>query len=69
MVNVPRLKGKIVEAEMSIPEVAEKLGIDKATLYRKLNDGGASLTVKDITRLSSILKLSFDDVNSIFFSF
>ena len=35
MVNTNKLKGKIVECGMNISELAELIGIDKATLYRK----------------------------------
>ena len=35
MVNVNKLRGKIVENGMSIPELAANIGIDKATFYRK----------------------------------
>ena len=37
MVNVNKLKGKIVECGLSIEELAKRIGKDRATLYRRLN--------------------------------
>ena len=36
--NIPKLRGKIVEHEMSVESVAAEIGVDRASLYRKLND-------------------------------
>lgn len=68
MVNVNKLKGKIVERGMSIEKVAEAIGIDKATLYRKLSSGGEMFLIKEADAISRVLNLSGDEVNAIFFS-
>ncbi len=36
MVNVNKLKGKIVERGLNVENLAERIGLDRATLYRKL---------------------------------
>lgn len=67
-INIQKLKGKIVELGLSIAEVAEKMEINKATLYRKLENGGATLTVKDANLLVKILDLTAEEAMSIFFA-
>lgn len=68
VVNTNKLKGKIVECGLNISELAELIGIDKATLYRKINANGQTITIKEADMISKELKLSKDEVNDIFFS-
>lgn len=65
--NVNKLKGKIVEKGFNIADVANRMGVDKATLYRKINAQGESLTIKDVSRITDILELSSEEVTNIFF--
>lgn len=44
-IDVNRLKGKTVELGLTGAAVAEKLGIDQSTYYRKLGAGGGSFTI------------------------
>lgn len=67
-INIQKLKGKIVEVGLSIADVAEKMGINKATLYRKMENGGTTLTVKDANLLVKILNLTADEAMAIFFA-
>jgi plasmid maintenance system antidote protein VapI len=67
MVNVNKLKGKIIENGLNIPELANKIGMDKATLYRKINNSG-KFTIKEADCISKELDLSLEEVNAIFFS-
>ena len=68
VVNTNKLKGKIVECGMNISELAELIGIDKATLYRKINANGQTISIKEADLISKELKLSKEEVNDIFFS-
>lgn len=68
MVNINKLKGKIVECGLNTSELANLIGIDRATLYRKFNADGESITIKEADLISKELKLSRDEVNAIFFS-
>lgn len=68
MVNIRKLKAKLVEKNISIIELANVLGIDKSTVYRKLNKSGENFTVKDVEKISKALSLTYDDINSIFFT-
>lgn len=68
MVNVSKLKGKIVESGMSIENLASEIGVDKATIYRKLNNNGASFSIKEADGIVKALSLNAIDAQAIFFS-
>lgn len=68
MVNVYKLKGKIVEKRMSIEELSEKMGMNKSTFYRRLNEGGVNITIEEADLIAQILNLSSKEVDEIFFS-
>ena len=67
MVNVNKLKGKIIERGLKIEQVAKMLGITSSTLYRKFKMQGESITIREAKTLSIILELTPKEVNSIFF--
>ena len=68
MVNINKLKGKIVECGMNIEKLADMIGIDKSTLYRKIGLNGESFTIKEADLIAKALKLTYQEVNDIFFS-
>ena len=68
MVNVNKLKGKIVENELNIAGLADRIGLDRSTLYRKLNLEGETFTIKEANLICSELKLSTQEAMEIFFS-
>lgn len=68
MVDVNKLKGRIVEKGLNVAELAKLVGLDRATLYRKLNNGGETLLIKDVDSIIKILEIPGEDVDSIFFS-
>lgn len=68
MVNVNKLKGKIVENEINIAMLANKIGVDKSTLYRKLNVDGESFTIKEADLIAKELSLTSIEATAIFFS-
>lgn len=67
-VNVNKIHGRIKELGTNIVEVAKQMGIDKSTLYRKLGNNGAGLTVKDAQQLVEILQLTDEEAIQIFFA-
>lgn len=67
MVDVPKLKGKIVERNTTQEELANKIGIDKSTFYRKMKQNG-NFSIKEVNLIVSALNLSKDEAMSIFFS-
>lgn len=68
VMNVNKLKGKIVEHEMNIEELADKIGVDKSTLYRKLNRKGETLSIKEANSIVNVLNLSKEESVAIFFN-
>ena len=66
MVNIRKQKAKLVEKDISIIELANALGIDKSTVYRKINQSRENFTVKDVEKISNVLSLTYDDINDIF---
>lgn len=68
MVNVNKLKAKLVENGINVETMAGKMGIDGATLYRRLSNNGETFTIGEADQISRILSLTKDEVNAIFFS-
>lgn len=66
--NVQMLKGKLVEKGINIETLAHELGIDRATLYRKLSDNGNGLTIGEANKAVAYLGLTIDEANKIFFA-
>lgn len=67
MVDIQKLKGRIVEKGKNVNDLATEIGVDKSTLYRKIKASGDTLTVKEVTVIAQCLQLEFDDVHTIFF--
>lgn len=68
MVNVNKLKGAIVERGMNVSELAHSIGIDRATLYRKLSENGDTILIKEADMIVKVLNLTPDEAIRIFFS-
>lgn len=68
MVNINKLKGKIVECGMSVEILAEKIGVNKSTLYRKLSSTDDVFTIREADLIAKELKLTYSEINAIFFS-
>lgn len=66
-VDVNRLKGKTVEKGFTGEKMADALGIDQSTYYRKLGDGGGTFTINQAIRISEILALSKEERMENFF--
>ena len=68
MVNVDKLKGKIVERRMTVEMVAESVGMNASTLYRRLSGGGGAFTIQEADKIADVLNLTAAELNSIFFA-
>ncbi len=68
MINTNKLRGKIVENGLSVADVAKSIGISVASLYRKMDGGGDTMYVKDAYAIGQLLRLTDEDMNSIFFA-
>lgn len=68
MVNVNRLKGKIIESGYTNAKFSKALGINPGTFYRKIRTGGGSFTVSELNKMVILLSLSNEECKSIFFA-
>lgn len=64
--NVAMLKKKIGERGINVETLAEKIGIDRSTMYRKLN-ADISTTVAEAVKIKDALGLTNEEARSIFF--
>lgn len=67
MANVSMLRGKMVERNISVEELAEKLCVDKSTLYRRLDREGDTFTIKEASIIVRELHLTKEEAIAIFF--
>lgn len=67
MFNKDKFCGKVKSCGMTLEQAAQCLGINSATLSRKIN-GSSDFTRNEIELLRQKLSLSFDDIKSIFFN-
>ena len=68
MVNINKLKGKIVEKELTIEKLAKRIGIDRSTLYRRLDNNGETFTIREVNLICNELELTGREATEIFFS-
>lgn len=67
-INTEMLRQRMKEKGIGPSEVSEKLGIDRATFYRKMKAGGIKFTVAEIQRMIVALGLSDSEAAQIFFT-
>ena len=67
MTDIELLLAKIKESGMTMMAVSEKSGIERHTLYNRLN-GKGEFTASEIVNLSKVLRLSKPDRDKIFLS-
>lgn len=66
LVNVQKLRGRMVEMSISADSLAKKIGINVGTLYRRLKNPDG-FTVQEVYSIAEELQLSAQELNSIFF--
>ena len=64
--DVAMLKKKLGERGLNVETLATKVGIDRSTMYRKLN-GSVSTTICEAQKIKDALGLTNDEARSIFF--
>lgn len=60
-------KAKLAELNKSMSEIATVIGVNQATLYRKIN-GTSDFTRNEIQLIRHALSLTVDEVDNIFFA-
>lgn len=67
MVNTQKLKGIIVEKGTTQQAVADSVGIDRSTFYRKMKNGG-SFSLDEAALIAKAIPLSNSEAIAIFFA-
>lgn len=63
--NINKLKGKIIEEGMNVETLAERIGVDRSSMYRKLNNF-EKITIGEANKIKAVLNLSNEDATEIF---
>jgi hypothetical protein len=66
--NTQMLKGKIVEAGTTQEAIADSIGMDRSTFYRKMKRMGNTFTVAEMNGMVKSIPLSKEDAVTIFFN-
>lgn len=66
MVNVNKLRGAVVEHGFTMESLANSIGMDRATLYRKIANNGENFTLKEVDGIVRALSLTPDEGMRIF---
>lgn len=65
-INVQRLRGKIAEGSKTQENVADAVGMNRSTFYRKLKSGGDGFTVGEIHKMMKYIPLTKREAADIF---
>lgn len=63
--NIPMLRGKMTEKGYNVDRLADEMGKDRATIFRKLN-AAEKFTIGEAMAIKSILGLTSEDASLIF---
>lgn len=66
LINTEKLNERIQSSGMTIVELAEAIGINKSTYYRKLKGGGGGFVLWELKSIIRLLGLNREDVYEIF---
>lgn len=61
------LKGKIVANGMNVEQLAKSIGINRASLYRKLNNAD-KITIGEAMKMKQVLSMTSEEATEIFLS-
>lgn len=64
--NVNKLKGKMVERGLNVEKFAELIGVERSSMYRKLNNA-EKITIGEANRMRDALSLTNEEATAIFF--
>lgn len=65
--DVKALRAKMVLRGMSVYGLAERIGIDSTTLYKKLR-GATEFTQSEISKIANVLGMSREEILAVFFA-
>ncbi|HIW33515.1 MAG TPA: helix-turn-helix domain-containing protein [Candidatus Paenibacillus intestinavium] len=61
-----KLRAKIIEAGTTQEAVADQVGMNRTTFYRKVKSEGLSFTIGEIHKIANAINLTQDDAIEIF---
>lgn len=67
MVDLNKLRGKVVEKGLSQQELAVLIGIDRSTFYRKMKNGG-DFSIGEVSKMAEVMQLTNQEAVDIFLS-
>lgn len=65
--NANKLKGMIIANGMNIEQIADEIGIDRSSMYRKLNSF-EKITIGEAIKIKEVLNMSNEQAAEIFLS-
>lgn len=68
MTDTNKLRGKIAERGLTQEKLTDMIGMNKATMSRKMRDPNDDFTIKQADKISRALQLTSDEAMAIFFS-
>jgi len=66
MLDIAKLSNEITQKGLTVNMLADSIGVNKSTLYRKLNKGGDKFLLWEIESIIKILGLSKEKAVEIF---
>ena len=63
--DINKLKGKIIEKNMNVEQLASAIGVHPSSLYRKLNNY-EKITIGDALKMKEVLSLNDNEAYQIF---
>ena len=67
MVNTDKLKQALRAKGLTIDVASSAIGINPATFYRKVNKGGTTFTVAEVSKFAELLNMDGKALSEIFF--
>lgn len=64
--NVNRLKAKLVENGLNVERLAEKIGLNPDTVYKKIKRDGFKMS--EVRKIAEVLNLTSTELCEIFFA-
>ncbi|MDY4812786.1 MAG: helix-turn-helix transcriptional regulator [Ruminococcus sp.] len=65
--NIANLKAEIARRNLSVPQLAKLINMDKKTMYSRIN-GQTDFKQSEIASISKVLELKQEEILSIFFA-
>ena len=66
--NIKVFKNFLTEKNIKIPELAESMGINRSTLYRKIQKDGEAFSIREMNQIIEITGMNKSEAAEIFFN-